>query len=162
MFILNTYLNGTLNSRVRLLLQAQIKSNLHKFELFCFYSKYLCTRAQSYNKTLAMCEISRANTLYEDILSNQILLFKAPTKGRQWLILRKTRRSKYVSPDVFQYMQYCWTKRNLTKVRPPFMISHMRSDNSLLLIMFSANYISQSNCDFYVTEVISEVLTFWS
>lgn len=159
MFILNTYLNGTLNSRVPLLLQAQIKSNLHKFELFCFYSKYLCTRAQSYNKTLAMCEISRANTLYEDILSNQILLFKAPTKGRQWLILRKTSRSKYVSPDVFQYMQYCWTKRKSDLhlwYRIEDLITLYCWSCSVLII--SANQI--------VTSIrladISEVLTCWS
>ena len=34
---------------------------------------------------------------------------------------------------------------NLTKVRPLFTLSHRGSDNSPLLIVFSANYIDQSN-----------------
>ena len=33
---------------------------------------------------------------------------------------------------------------NLTKVRPLFMLSHRGSDNSPLLIVFSAKYIDQS------------------
>ena len=46
------------------------------------------------------------------------------------------------------------------KVRPKFSLSHRGSDNSPLLIMFSANYFDQSNHDFYETEGILEVLTF--
>ena len=45
---------------------------------------------------------------------------------------------------------------NLTKVRPLFTLLHRGSDNSPLPIMFSANYVHQSNCDFYATEGISE------
>ena len=41
---------------------------------------------------------------------------------------------------------------NLTKVRPLFMLSHRGSDNSPLLIMFSANNIDQSIGYFYATE----------
>ena len=41
---------------------------------------------------------------------------------------------------------------NLTKVRPLFTLSHRGSDNSLLLIVFSANNIDQSIGYFYATE----------
>ena len=41
---------------------------------------------------------------------------------------------------------------NLTKVRPLFTLSHRGSDNSRLLIVFSANNIDQSIGYFYVTE----------
>ena len=43
-----------------------------------------------------------------------------------------------------------WT--NLTKVRPLFTLSHRGSDNSRLLIVFSANNIDQSIGYFYATE----------
>mgnify|MGYP003690113861 CR=1 FL=1 len=43
-----------------------------------------------------------------------------------------------------------WT--NLTKVRPLFTLSHKGSDNSRLLIVFSANNIDQSIGYFYATE----------
>ena len=47
--------------------------------------------------------------------------------------------------------QYPWlTLHNLTKVIPLFMLLHWGSDNSLLLIVFSANNIDQSIV--YVTE----------
>ena len=49
---------------------------------------------------------------------------------------------------------------NLTKTRPLFTLLHRGSDNLPLLIVFSANYIDQSNRDFYATESISEALTF--
>ena len=49
---------------------------------------------------------------------------------------------------------------NLTKVRPLFKIPHRGSDNSPLLIVFSANHIDESNRNFYATEDISEALTF--
>ena len=41
---------------------------------------------------------------------------------------------------------------NLTKVRPQFTLSHRGSDNSRLLIVFSANNIDQSISYFYATE----------
>ena len=41
---------------------------------------------------------------------------------------------------------------NLTKVRPLFTLSHRGSDNSQLLIVFSANNIDQSFGYFHVTE----------
>ena len=37
---------------------------------------------------------------------------------------------------------------NLTKIRPLFTLSHRGSDNFPLLIMFSADYIDQSNVTF--------------
>ena len=37
---------------------------------------------------------------------------------------------------------------NLTKVRPLFTLSHRGSDNSPLLIVFSANYIDQTTLTF--------------
>ena len=43
-------------------------------------------------------------------------------------------------------------KGNLTKVRPLFTLSHRGSDNSRLLIVFSANNIDQSIGYFYATE----------
>ena len=49
---------------------------------------------------------------------------------------------------------------NLTKVMPQFTLSHRGSDNSPLLIVFSANYIDQSYRDFHSTEVVPEVLLF--
>ena len=48
----------------------------------------------------------------------------------------------------------------LTEVRPLFTLLHRGSDNSPLLIVFSANYIDQSNRDLYATESISKALTF--
>ena len=68
----------------------------------------------------------------------------------------------YTKPSwlTFSILQI-WISFNLTKVRPPFTLSHSGSDNSPLLIVFSANYIDQSNCDFNATEGISEALTFW-
>ena len=49
----------------------------------------------------------------------------------------------------------------LTKVRPLFTLLHRGSDNYPILIVLSANYIHQSNRDFYANEGISEALTFW-
>ena len=43
-------------------------------------------------------------------------------------------------------------KANLTKVRPLFTLSHRGSDNSRLLIVFSAKNIDQSIGYFYATE----------
>ena len=40
------------------------------------------------------------------------------------------------------------------------MLSNRGSGNSPFLIVFSANYIDQSDCDLYMTEGISEDLTF--
>ena len=51
---------------------------------------------------------------------------------------------------------------NLTKVKPLFSLLHRGSYNSPLLIVFSTNYIDQSNRDFYASEGILEVLTFIS
>ena len=51
-------------------------------------------------------------------------------------------------------------RSNLTKVRLLFKLSHRGSDNSTLLIVFSANYIDQSYRDFHSTEVVPEVLLF--
>ena len=48
-----------------------------------------------------------------------------------------------------EYQHYIWPK--LTKVRPLFTLSHRGSDESPLLIVFSANYIDQLNCDLYST-----------
>ena len=59
------------------------------------------------------------------------------------------------------YSFHRYRHTNLTKVRPLFTLSYRASDNSPLLIMFSANYIDQSNRDFYATEGILETLTFW-
>ena len=57
--------------------------------------------------------------------------------------------------DVSITVQLCQTVReresNLTKVRPLFTLSHRGSDNSPLLIVLTANYIDQSNRDFYAT-----------
>ena len=53
------------------------------------------------------------------------------------------------------------TKLSLYKVRPLFTLSHRGSENSPLLIVFSANYIEQSTLAFYASEGISEALTFW-
>ena len=44
------------------------------------------------------------------------------------------------------------TETNLTKVRPLFTLSHRGSDNSPLVIVFSANNIDQWIIYFYVTE----------
>ena len=52
------------------------------------------------------------------------------------------------------------SRSNLTEVRPLFTLSHRGSDNSTLLIVLSANYIDQSNREFYPTEGIWEALTF--
>ena len=43
-------------------------------------------------------------------------------------------------------------KANLTKVRPLFTLSHRGSDNSRLLIVFSAKNSDQSIGYFYATE----------
>ena len=48
----------------------------------------------------------------------------------------------------------------LTKVRPLFTLSHRGSEKSSLLIVFSANYIDQSNRDVYGSEGIPESLIF--
>ena len=48
---------------------------------------------------------------------------------------------------------------NLTKVRPLFTLSHRGSDNSRLLIVFSANNIDQSIGYFYATEIIHTKFT---
>ena len=53
-----------------------------------------------------------------------------------------------------------WNSDYLTKVRPLFTLSQRVSDNSPLLIVFNANYIDQSNRDFFAAEGISEALTF--
>ena len=50
---------------------------------------------------------------------------------------------------------------NLTKVTSIFALSHRGSDNSPLMIVFSAYYVDQWNRDFYATEGISETFTFW-
>ena len=50
------------------------------------------------------------------------------------------KKSKY---RVHAYV-FITTLPNLTKVRPLFTLSHRGSDNSPLLIVFSANYINQS------------------
>ena len=47
---------------------------------------------------------------------------------------------------------YGWTTINLTRVRPLLTLSHRGSDNSPLLIVFSANNIDQSIGYFYATE----------
>ena len=46
---------------------------------------------------------------------------------------------------------------NLAKVRPLLTLSHRGSENSPLLIVFSANYIDQSICEFCAIESISAV-----
>ena len=45
---------------------------------------------------------------------------------------------------VFPFYNFFCKNNNLTKVRPLFTLSHRGSDNSPLLIVFSANYIDQS------------------
>ena len=46
-----------------------------------------------------------------------------------------------------------WTSEVVKdKKSPLFTLSHKGSDNSHLLIVFSANYINQLNRDFYATE----------
>ena len=46
---------------------------------------------------------------------------------------------------------------NLTKVRPIFMLSPRGSDNSQLLIVFSANYIDQSTLTFVRLKVFRKL-----
>ena len=46
---------------------------------------------------------------------------------------------------------------NLAKVRPLLTLSHRGSENFPLLIVFSANYIDQSICEFCAFESISAV-----
>ena len=62
-------------------------------------------------------------------------------------------------------MTRCRLYDNLTKVIPLFTLSHRGSHNSPLLIVFSANYIDQSNWNFMCLKVFwcmkYEVLTFW-
>ena len=56
---------------------------------------------------------------------------------------------------------YCDTGHlfiNLTEVRPLFTLSHRGSDNSPLLIVFSANYIDQSNRNFMCLKIFRK---FW-
>ena len=60
----------------------------------------------------------------------------------------------------FMYIETFTITCNLTEVRPLFTLLHRGSDNSPLLIVFSANYIDQSNRDFYATESISKALAF--
>ena len=50
----------------------------------------------------------------------------------------------------------------LTSVRPLFTLLYRGSDNSPLLIGFSANYIDQSNRNFHATEGSRKFFTFWS
>lgn len=52
-------------------------------------------------------------------------------------------------------LKSCFT--NITiKSQTTFSLSHRGSYNAPLVIVFSANYIDQSNRDFYATEGISE------
>ena len=53
-----------------------------------------------------------------------------------------------------------WPYRNLTKVRPLFTLLHRGSDNSPLLIVFSAKYIDQSNLTFMRLKVFWKHLPF--
>ena len=55
----------------------------------------------------------------------------------------------------FLVMPYVYNNisTNLTKVRPLFMLSHRGSDNSPLLIVFSAKYIDQSIVTFMQLKV---------
>ena len=48
-------------------------------------------------------------------------------------------------------------QHNLTKVRPLNTLLHRGSDNSPLLIVFSANYIDQSNGNFMCLKVFQKV-----
>ena len=55
----------------------------------------------------------------------------------------------YIKTEIVQQKKKDSFSFNLTKVRPPlFMLSHRGSDNSPLLIVFSANYIDLINCYF--------------
>ena len=55
----------------------------------------------------------------------------------------------------------CGERRiNLTKVRPLFTLSHRGSDNSPLLIVFSANYIDQSNRNVMCLKVFRKLWPF--
>ena len=51
-------------------------------------------------------------------------------------------------------------KANLTKVRPLFTLSHRGSDNSQLLIVFSANNIDQSIGYFYAESRLNDFVIF--
>ena len=54
--------------------------------------------------------------------------------------------------DLNQITEIC----NLTKVRPLFTLSNRGSDNFPLLIVFSANYIDQSNRNFMCLKVFQK------
>ena len=70
-------------------------------------------------------------------------------KTWQFFFSRKESSHIYIDRLIGVYRRIA---NNLTKVRPLFTLSHRGSDNSRLLIMFSANNIDQSIDYFYATE----------
>ena len=61
------------------------------------------------------------------------------------------------SDQSIHFFIYKYLSFNLTKVRPLSTLSHRGSDNSLLLIVFSSNYIDQSNLNFMCLKVFRKL-----
>ena len=63
-----------------------------------------------------------------------------------------TSMTRFTSQMCVEFVYDSKSRINLTKVRPLCTLSHRGSDNSRVLIVFSANNIDKSNGYFYATE----------
>ena len=79
-------------------------------------------------------DIKIFNSFINNIHNGVVFFFSSP-ELKAWTFLIVYCTSKYTFHVLI----------NLTKVRPLFTLSHRGSNNSPLLIMFSANYIDQSD-----------------
>ena len=92
-------------------------------------------------------DIKIFNSFINNIHNGVVFFFSSP-ELKAWTFLIVYCTSKYTFHVLI----------NLTKVRPLFTLSHRGSNNSPLLIMFSANYIDQSYWNFMCLKVFRK---FW-
>ena len=128
---------------------------------FVWFGDGVCPRSQSITVFLYMYTL-----IYLFFQNWKFLLTKSPVPLTCQLdVWKKNHHNSFIQQfllltsilwTTIADVKITWLKirsvNNLTKVRPLFTLSHRGSDNSRLLIVFSANNIDQSIGYFYVTE----------